>query len=134
MIRKRMYTTVPLHTIACIICRYNCIKEILAMVNGCCASCNCNCFSEEDLCWSMHAYIHTYMHERRSFECRILTTTTRKELRGTQLQTRRYTNKRTCLHTFKLFFLLSPPSYPQAFRNSRILTTHTENTKDFECF
>ena len=120
------------HIIACIICRYNCIQVILGMVDGRCESCSCNCFFGEDLSWSMHPYIHTCMHERRSYVCRILTTT-RKELRGTQLQTRRYTNKRTCLHTFKLFFLLSPPSYPQAFSNPRILTTHTENTKEFEC-
>ena len=51
------------HIIACIICRYNCIKVILGMVNGRCLSCNCNCFFEEDLCLSIHAYIHTCMSE-----------------------------------------------------------------------
>ena len=121
------------HIIACIICRYNCIQVILewSMVVAKAVTATAS-LKKTSAGRFTHTYIHTCMHER-SYVCRILTTT-RKELRGTQLQTRRYTNKRTCLHTFKRFFLLSPPSYPQAFSHPRILTTHTENTKEFEMF
>jgi hypothetical protein len=52
-----LYTKVPLHTIACIICRYNCIKVILGMVNGRCESCNCN---RRPLL--VDARIHTYIY------------------------------------------------------------------------